>query len=125
MPPLEMFNSYVVGEFNCNNDRLSSVDLSIFPFKDLLSEKGRAQDNEKVVAAVTASVTKNHALIKTEPSKTVPGAYDQFFEGNGSKVTLWINLTNPNDPIINIYITYTKEKDFRKTLIQKREKNAF
>lgn len=126
LPPLEMFSSYVIGEFNFNTDRLVSVYLQVHPFKNLLSETSLAKANEEVIREIVSSLEKkNYKSVKTEPSIAIPGAYDQYFEGKKTKVNLWVDLTDPKDPIINIYIIYTKPNEIRKKIIEKRENNAF
>ena len=125
MPPLEMFNSYVIAKFSFKNDKLTDVDLEVHPFRDFLSSKGAAKDAERVVEIITSKLKSKYAYIKNESSNTISGAHNLLFEGKFSRANLWVNLTEQAHPIISLAITYTPPREKREVEINKRETIAF
>ena len=115
MPSIYMFESLVVAEFTFKKNRLIYIQVSIFPTSKPLH----------VVELVTNELSSKYKLLQKEISKDVPGAYTLKFKNNLSNIDCWVNLTDHNNPIINLFISYDKNISKIKTERKKREKTAF
>lgn len=115
MPSIDMFESQVVAEFTFKKNNLTFVQVCIFPISN----------PSHVVEVVTNELTSKYRLLQKETSKDVPGAYTLKFKNNLSNIDFWINLTEPNNPIISLFITYDKNISQESQEYKKREKIAF
>ncbi len=116
MPSIEMFESQVVAEFNFQKNKLTGVEVRIFP----LSKKNASRAAESIVTELNT----RYPLMKREPSIEVPGAYRYTFDGDSTHLNFWVNLTDQSAPIITLNI-YMFHSDQHKEKIQKRQTSAF
>jgi hypothetical protein len=118
MPSIEMFKSQIVAEFLFSEHKLMVIELRIFPFWNV--------NAVQVTESIINELKKKYKFIQNEPSKEVPGAYSVKLNGNTSNIEFWINLNDPKNPIMTLYIIYnkasTKQREVR---IKSREMSAF
>lgn len=115
MPSIEMFKSQVVAEFTFKKNRLTFVQIRIFPMSN----------PSHIVELVTNELTSKYRLLQKETSKDISGAYTLKFKNDLSNIDFWINLADPNDPIISLFVTYDKNISQFEMEHKKREKIAF
>jgi len=115
MPSINMFKSQVVAEFTFKKNRLTFVQVRMFP----------VSNPSHVVKLVTNELTSKYKLLQKETSKDISGAYTLKFKNNLSSIDFWINLTDLNNPIISLFISYNKNVSQVEMEHKKREKRAF
>jgi len=117
MSSIEMFDSKVEAEFSFRQGRLGSVGVHIDPIA-----KTKA---ESVVTAVESKLRGAYQFLHREESREVPGAYTLNFKSPSANASLWVNLTEPERPIIILTVAVPTTRTDRKREIQNRENAAF
>ena len=115
MPSIDMFESQVIAQFTFKENKLTYVQVQILPIIN----------SSHVVELITNALSPKYKLLQKETSKDLPGAYTLKFGNDLSTIALWINLTEPNNPIIILFISYNKDKLQFDLEHKKREKTAF
>jgi len=117
MPSIEMYESGVAAEFGFTEGRLDSVRVHFDPIS--------YSKAESVVTLIAESLRGVYQFSNREDSKQVPGAYSLEFTSATTTCSLWVNLTEPKEPIIILDLWDPKTQANRKQQIQEREHSAF
>lgn len=117
MPSIYMFDSQVVAEFDFYDNKLTSVQVVIYP----ISKKKIPETINKLLIIFKSK----YKLFNKEFSKDIPEAYSITFKDNSSKIEMWVNLANLNDPAIRLFISYNKDLMENEKNHDKRESTAF
>lgn len=120
MSPLQLFESEVVAKFSFENKKLFSVVVIIKPFLDLLSNTSPADQVQKIVTQISASLQKSGYQLVNQSSF---GRDTQLiFKNNYS--TLVLNK-DPLNRKFSLFITYDTRMNKQKDEIKNRESKAF
>jgi hypothetical protein len=117
MPSIQMSDSRVEAEYFFRDDRLVSVSVHFDPFST-----SHAQD---VTKSLEERLRKTYQYSKREDSTAVPGAYTLHFTSLSAAPSLWVNLTEPKNPIIILTILSPKLQSAEAERIRQREQAAF
>ena len=117
MPGIEMFESNVEAVFGFRDDRLSWVRADFDPVARSTSEA--------VVASLDSMLRTAYQFSDREESQEVPGAYRLRFASTSATPSLWVNLTDPEKPIISLTVLNPSIQADRQREIETRERTAF
>ena len=117
MPSVEIYDSKVEAEFGFVDVRLAYVAVHFDPISP-----SKAQS---VVASVESKLRSAYEFSSREESKEVPGAYSLNFRATSVAPSLWVNLTEPEKPIIILNLVSETAQSQRKQEMEQRERSAF
>jgi hypothetical protein len=117
MPPIKMFKSSIVAAYGFIDHKLSFIEVHVFPISP--------GDSNFVVESIVNHLKSKYTLIEKEPSTTIPEAYTLRFKNKSASVSLWVNLSKKNKPIIGLDFDYTAARKKYESKVHKREQNAF
>ena len=80
---------------------------------------------QSVVASVESKLRSAYEFSSREESKEVPGAYSLNFRATSVAPSLWVNLTEPEKPIIILNLVSETAQSQRKQEMEQRERSAF
>lgn len=117
MPGIEMFQSKVEAEFHFRHERLQSVSVYFDPVSPSAAET--------VVSSVDSRLRAGLQLARREESKEIPGAYTLHYVSPSGPPSLWVNLTDREQPIIILTVVDPTRETERRDRIQSRQQSAF
>lgn len=130
MPSINMFDSEVAAEFQFTKNKLTNVEVRIFP----LSEKSASSIIEKITNELKQKYTfikkeyGNEWEIVGEKPNNTPSVYNLEFHSKTSCVFFWVNLADMKNPILKISLSAKNDEKCTSQYlinIQKREGAAF
>ena len=117
MTSIELFDCSTEGRFVFRKDRLESVEIYFKTYT--------VSDAQKLIDNVKSHLLEVYPTVKTEANKFVPGAYYLRFASEESKATLWVNLTEATNLMVNLFLDDLKGQRERKNQLKQREEKAF
>lgn len=117
MPSIELFDSPTEGRFVFRQERLESVEIY---FKTYSVSNGLA-----LVESVKSHLLGIYPPPVREDNSYVPGAFYLKYASADSRATLWVNLTEPTNLMVNLFLDDLKSQQERKTQLKERENKAF
>jgi len=117
MPPIEMFDCSTEGRFVFRKDRLESVEVYFKTYS--------ATNAQTLVENVKSHLLGVYPTAKREDNNYVPGAYYLRFASDESRATIWVNLSEPTNLMVNLFLDDLKSQQERKNQLKQREEKAF
>lgn len=143
LPPVNMFKSAVIGEFCFIKNKLSHVEIKIFPIakvqaksiaKEIVTELEKKYNLVEVLTYDPAYSTKDKIVSysferKTTKQDALENSKLYNFKFNGKQSTniiLTVDFTAQYDPKISLFIKYNKlDMKLHQEIIKRRESTAF
>jgi len=117
MPSIELFDSATEARFVFRKERLESVEI-FFKCYTVTNALG-------LVESVKSNLLGVYRFSKKEDSQYVPGAYNLTYATGESSANMWVNLTDSNKLMINLFLMDSRSQEEQKKQLREREKNAF
>lgn len=117
MPSVKMWDSAVEAKFEFRDNRLAFVEVDIDPLAHA--------DAPGIVSSIKDRLQSGYQFRAQENSKDVPGAYTLHYDSSAANPSLWVNLTDPEHPIISLFITHPATVDLIKREVDTRQQRAF
>ncbi len=119
VPSIDLFDSRVEAEVRFNESRLYSVSAYFVP-----TNAARA---EGVVWTVDSSLRSAYRVAESrrEESAEVPGAYTLHYGAGDRAASLWVNLTEPDKPIVNLTVVDKRAADALEETRRARQRSVF
>jgi hypothetical protein len=92
MPSMFLFDSFVEASFDFVDDQLVSVDVHFSPFA-----KSKSQ---QLVDILDKEFKAKYIFEQREESDTIVGAYRLKYRNKEVRISMWVNLTDTENPII-------------------------
>lgn len=98
VPELYVYETQAFGSFEFFDGRLTGVEVSFKPFG--------VDASKRLIRTVTEAVERSYGQCSREESDRVPGAYTLNCKKPKVNVTLWINPSGAQPPIVELRLNY-------------------
>lgn len=116
MPSIRIWESRAEARFQFQENKLTSIDIHLEPI---------SRDPAGTIDILKRDLESRYSFETRADSEQVPEAYSLKFRNNDSvRVSFWINLTEPAEPILILYVFDERAADIRTQELRDREMDA-